>query len=123
MKKIPIRTCIGCNEGKPKRELIRIVKTSNGAEIAGGTIATGMTITITTNGSTVNYSVVVRGDLNGDGKMSALDYVKIRNYLDGANSLSGAYLKSADTSGDGRVTALDYVKVRNHLDGKSAIVQ
>jgi len=100
-----------------------VVKTSNGAEIAGGTIATGMTITITTNGSTVNYSVVVRGDLNGDGKMSALDYVKIRNYLDGANSLSGAYLKSADTSGDGRVTALDYVKVRNHLDGKSAIVQ
>jgi len=30
VKKIPIRTCIGCNEGKPKRELIRIVKSSEG---------------------------------------------------------------------------------------------
>ena len=30
MKKIPIRTCIGCNEGKPKKELIRIVKTTEG---------------------------------------------------------------------------------------------
>lgn len=30
MKKIPIRTCIGCNEAKPKRELIRVVKTSEG---------------------------------------------------------------------------------------------
>jgi len=30
VKKIPIRTCIGCNESKPKRELIRIVKTSDG---------------------------------------------------------------------------------------------
>ena len=30
MKKIPIRTCIGCNEAKPKRELIRIVKTAEG---------------------------------------------------------------------------------------------
>ena len=30
MKKIPIRTCIGCGEGKPKRELIRIVKTTEG---------------------------------------------------------------------------------------------
>lgn len=100
-----------------------VAKNPAGTEIAGGTVATGMTITITTNGSTVNYSIVVRGDLNGDGKMSALDYVKIRNYLDGASSLSGAYLKSADTSGDGNVTALDYVKVRNHLDGKSAIVQ
>lgn len=100
-----------------------VVKNSNGAEITGGTISTGMNITITTNGSTVNYSVVIRGDLNGDGKMSAVDYVKIRNYLDRASSLSGAYLKSADTNGDGKVTALDYVKVRNHLDGKSAIVQ
>ena len=30
MKKIPIRTCIGCNESKPKKELIRIVKTTDG---------------------------------------------------------------------------------------------
>ena len=30
LKKIPIRTCIGCGEGKPKRELIRIVKTTEG---------------------------------------------------------------------------------------------
>lgn len=27
-RKIPIRRCLGCNEGKPKRELIRIVKNS-----------------------------------------------------------------------------------------------
>ena len=26
MKKIPLRTCMGCNEKKPKKELIRIVK-------------------------------------------------------------------------------------------------
>lgn len=30
MKKVPIRTCVGCSEGKPKKELIRIVKTSEG---------------------------------------------------------------------------------------------
>ena len=30
MKKIPIRTCIGCNEAKPKKELIRVVKTTDG---------------------------------------------------------------------------------------------
>lgn len=30
MKKIPMRTCIGCNGLKPKKELIRIVKTSEG---------------------------------------------------------------------------------------------
>jgi predicted RNA-binding protein YlxR (DUF448 family) len=30
MKKIPMRTCIGCNEKKPKKELIRVVKPSEG---------------------------------------------------------------------------------------------
>ena len=30
MKKIPMRTCIGCNIAKPKKELIRIVKSSDG---------------------------------------------------------------------------------------------
>ena len=29
-KKIPIRRCIGCNEGKPKKELVRVVKTADG---------------------------------------------------------------------------------------------
>lgn len=26
VKKIPVRKCVGCGEGKPKKELIRIVK-------------------------------------------------------------------------------------------------
>jgi len=30
VKKIPIRTCIGCNESKPKKELIRVVKSPEG---------------------------------------------------------------------------------------------
>lgn len=30
MKKIPQRTCLGCGEAKDKRELVRIVKQSDG---------------------------------------------------------------------------------------------
>ena len=30
MKKLPIRTCIGCGCEKPKKELIRVVKTPEG---------------------------------------------------------------------------------------------
>lgn len=100
-----------------------VVKKADGTQITNGTIATGMQMSITTNGSTVDYTVVIRGDVNGDGKLSAIDYVKLRNYLDGASSLNGAYLKSADTNCDGKASAVDYVKLRNHLDNKSAIVQ
>ena len=30
MKKIPLRTCMGCNKKKPKKELVRIVKNKDG---------------------------------------------------------------------------------------------
>ena len=30
MKSIPLRTCMGCNEKKPKKELVRIVKSKEG---------------------------------------------------------------------------------------------
>ena len=29
-KKIPMRKCMGCNESKPKRELVRVVKSPEG---------------------------------------------------------------------------------------------
>lgn len=30
VKKVPMRMCLGCNENKPKRELIRVVKSPEG---------------------------------------------------------------------------------------------
>ncbi|MBQ7688326.1 MAG: YlxR family protein [Clostridia bacterium] len=30
-KKIPMRRCVGCNESKPKKELVRIVRSPEGA--------------------------------------------------------------------------------------------
>ncbi len=100
-----------------------VAKDKNGTQVSSGMLTTGMTLQVTTDGSTVTYHVVIRGDVSGDGKISALDYVKVRNNLDGASNLTGAYAKAADASGDGKISALDYVKVRNHLDKKSTIAQ
>ena len=99
------------------------VRKVDGSIVSDGAVATGMIITITTGGSTVDYSIVLRGDVNGDGRMSALDYVLVRKYLDSATTLDGAYYRGADTNKDGNVSALDYVILRNHLDNKSTIVQ
>lgn len=30
VKKIPVRRCVGCGEGKPKKELVRVVRTAEG---------------------------------------------------------------------------------------------
>ena len=32
-KKIPMRQCLGCREMKPKRELIRVVRSPEGDEV------------------------------------------------------------------------------------------
>ncbi|MED9970601.1 MAG: YlxR family protein [Ruminococcus sp.] len=48
MKKIPLRKCTGCGEMKPKRELIRVVKSpekrgENGEVICGGEVSLDLT--------------------------------------------------------------------------------
>ncbi len=33
IKKVPIRQCLGCNEHKPKKEMIRVVRTPEGETV------------------------------------------------------------------------------------------
>lgn len=35
-KKIPLRTCIGCRQSKPKRELVRVVRAEDGNVFVDG---------------------------------------------------------------------------------------
>ena len=41
MKKVPLRKCTGCGEMKPKRELIRVVKTAEKLDENGSVIVEG----------------------------------------------------------------------------------
>lgn len=94
---------------------------SNGTG-ANGTMKTNQKITITSGTVTETYTVVVFGDTNGDGNISAVDYVKIKNNIMGTDRLSGASLKAADVNKDGSISAVDYVKVKNYIMGdKNAI--
>lgn len=48
MKKVPLRKCTGCGEMKPKRELIRVVKSpekrgENGEILSGGEVSLDLT--------------------------------------------------------------------------------
>lgn len=75
-------------------------------------------IVIISNGSTSGtYRLVVKGDINGDGKITAVDYVKVKNYIMSSSSLTGSYKESADVNKDGKITAVDYVKIKNYIMG------
>lgn len=93
--------------------------------IKSASVATGQKIVVTSssNNERCTLEIVIRGDVNGDGKISAIDYVKIRNKLDGKKGLAGSEFQGADVNLDGKISAIDYVKIRNQLDGRNHIIQ
>lgn len=80
-------------------------------------IKTGQEITITNDSKSFTYTLAVSGDVDGDGKTGATDYVKIKNYImEKANSsLSIAQSYAADVDGNGSIGATDYVKIKNSI--------
>lgn len=61
------------------------------------------------------YTVVKKGDCNGDGKITSSDYVLIKNHIMGTSTLEGANKKASDYNGDGNVTSSDYVLIKNYI--------
>lgn len=61
------------------------------------------------------------GDVNGDYKITSMDYIKIKNHLMKSKTMSNDEYKRADVSGDEKVTSLDYIKVKNHIMGTSQL--
>ncbi len=102
---------------------LKSFKNANNVEIKEGIISTGMKFTIALNSQEYTYTVVIKGDVNGDGKIFATDYVKVKNHIMNKSNLSGAYLQAADSNNDGKIYATDYVQIKNHIMGKTEIVQ
>lgn len=99
----------------------------NGNVITSGKVATGQMITIEMNNRAADQvykmAVVIRGDVNGDGKISGIDYVKVRNKIDGKSQFNSIESLASDINNDGKISGIDYVRIRNHIDGKTTITQ
>ena len=62
------------------------------------------------------YICKLYGDVNGDGKISAVDYVKIKNHILKYKILTDDISCSvADVSNDNKISALYYVKIKNDI--------
>ena len=105
------------------KEAIVLLKDSSSNIKENGVVATGDKVEITVGSETKEYEVVIYGDVNGDGKIAATDYVKIKNSIMGTNQLSGVYSEAADVDRNGFVKATDYVKIKNNIMGIGEITQ
>lgn len=88
---------------------------------ATGELKTGGKIKV--NGK--EYTAVVLGDVNGDGKITSSDYVKVKNVIRGKEKISDIENKAADVNATGeenrKPTSADYVKIKNVIRGKEKI--
>ncbi len=78
-------------------------------------VGTGTTITLSKDGTTYSKTVIVTGDVDGDGKIAATDYVAIKNSIMEIGSLSNVQKLGADMNDNNRVDAGDYVAIKNYI--------
>ncbi len=87
-----------------------------------GKAATGNVLAVYVNGTqTASYPIVIYGDVNGDGKISNADIVKLKRHILSLEQLAGSGLNAADINKDGRVSNADIVKVKRHIIGLEII--
>lgn len=89
-----------------------IIKDKDGNTISSGNIGTGSTVT-TPSGDV--YTVIVKGDLNGDGKVTLTDLAQLKLHMVETTLLQEPYKSSADIDGDGKVTLTDLGKLKRVL--------
>ena len=87
------------------------------SKVTSGVVGTGMTAV----SSSTTVTIVVTGDVSGDGKVTITDVVKLQRSVVGSVSLNGAYAKAADINGDGKVTITDVVQAAQVTVGQRTI--
>lgn len=108
---------ININTFKNNLNYSSIIKSNNNILKDNDLIRTNMTITYTDDEGNVQiYNTSVLGDVNGDGNINALDYVKIKNHIMNTKKITGdVFILSADYNNDGKISALDYVRIKNYI--------
>jgi hypothetical protein len=69
------------------------------------------------NSTTVNFDVVIYGDVNGDGQIDVLDLAKIKKNILHMEYLTGPYLKAGKINNSAQVTISDLLSVKKHILG------
>ncbi len=100
---------------------LRVYK-ADGSELTSGSVGTGMTVALFKDGAEADrLTIITKGDVNGDGKISITDYTLMRYQILALKPLTGVYLAGGDVNGDGKVSITDYTLLRYDILGLKSI--
>ena len=95
--------------------LIEIDKTSDKQEFIG----TNTKVKIKEKSYNIvieEYNCLIYGDINGDGKITAMDYTLIKNHIMDVKKITDKnMILTADVSGDNKISSMDYTLIKNHI--------
>ena len=88
-------------------------------------VGTGSKVQILDSAGAViyEYTVLIYGDVTGDGKITSKDYMAIKNHIMETSRLNKIEQKAADSFKDGNITSKDYMIIKNYIMGVSKINQ
>ena len=90
----------------------------DGEEIEEGEkVGTGSKVTITKDDEKVEYVVIVRGDINGDGEVTTTDLQQVIDSIIGKITIEEQYIKAIDLDNDGQITITDVSLLRKQILG------
>ncbi len=96
------------------------ITTADGVAVTDGKVGTGYIVTSTIGGVVKSMTVVVTGDINGDGSVASADYLALISANQGISPIEGCYAAAADTDGSTNVTGADSLMLASRLNGKIA---
>ena len=74
----------------------------------------GKQITLTSDGS------ALKGDMNGDGNINALDLIRLMKYISGVSV--DIPVGAGDVNGDGRINTMDLIRLLKYVNGEDVVL-
>ena len=121
----PKTTVNSCLEGlHPASGVDVVFKNSAGNEITDNDyVGTGTTIEMTAYGKKDTYTLIIYGDVNGDGKIDLNDLCSCRDSLLDKQKLDGIYKSAGDLYKENNITLNDLVGIMSYICNNSNINQ
>jgi hypothetical protein len=95
----------------------------NDALLATDKLGTGNVVQYFIGDSVSSYTIVIKGDITGEGVIGLTDLAAAKAHLLKITALSGAYESAADINNDGKVSISDLLSVKKDILGIALIVQ
>ena len=99
------------------------IKDKDGNNKTSGIFKTGDTVTISNSKEEITLTILIYGDITGDGIIDKLDYLAVLRHYYGYISLEGVYKEAADAKKDGTIDKLDYLAILRDYYGYASIEQ